>query len=96
MNRFAAAVLATALLATAGPSFAAERYDSKRAGHPLRVIAYVLHPVGVALDYLIFYPAWVIGGHEPFRTLSGREAELPEQHEEVHLRDAELDVAPRR
>ena len=47
-------------------------YDSKRAGHPLRIVAYVLHPVGVALDWLIFRPAWWIGSHDPFYALFGR------------------------
>ena len=55
---------------------AADAYDPRRAGHPLRIAAYALHPVGVILDYLIFRPAWFIGGFEPIRTLVGREPEL--------------------
>jgi hypothetical protein len=47
-------------------------YDSQSAGHPLRIAAYVLHPVGVIVDRLIFRPAWWIGSHEPFHTLFGR------------------------
>jgi len=47
-------------------------YDSKDAGHPLRIAAYVLHPVGVIIDRLIFRPAYWIGSHEPFYTLFGR------------------------
>ncbi|MCP4002662.1 MAG: hypothetical protein GY725_00570 [bacterium] len=50
-------------------------YNPRHAGHPLRVVAYALHPVGVVLDYLIFRPAWYIGGVEPFRTLVGRDLE---------------------
>lgn len=49
-----------------------EEYDSQDAGHPLRIAAYVLHPVGVIIDRLIFRPAWWIGSHEPFYTLFGR------------------------
>lgn len=52
---------------------AAEDYDPMKAGHPLRIVAYAVHPAGVILDYLIFRPAWWIGGHEPIRTLVGRE-----------------------
>jgi hypothetical protein len=64
-------VVATALAATA-----AERtYDPRRAGHPLRIAAYALHPIGVILDWLIFRPAWHIGGVEPIRTLVGRDLE---------------------
>ena len=49
------------------------RYNPRRSGHPLRVIAYALHPVGVIVDTLIFRPAWWVGTHEPFRTLFGVE-----------------------
>jgi hypothetical protein len=62
-----AAVLGFALVADAGPA----RYNPRRAGHPLRIAAYVAHPVGVVLDTLIFHPAWWVGQHEPFRTLFG-------------------------
>jgi len=48
-------------------------YEPDRAGHPLRVVAYVVHPVGVILDYAIFRPAYWIGSHEPLRTLFGQD-----------------------
>ena len=48
-------------------------YDPQRAGHPLRMVAYVLHPVGVIVDVLVLRPAYWIGSHEPLRTLFGRE-----------------------
>jgi hypothetical protein len=67
-----AGFLAFALLALAAPSGAADDYDPKEAGHPLRIAAYVLHPVGVILDTLIFRPAYWLGSHEPLRTLFGR------------------------
>ena len=47
------------------------QYNPRRAGHPLRIVAYAVHPFGVALDYLIFRPAWWIGTHEPLRTIFG-------------------------
>lgn len=47
-------------------------YDAKQAGHPLRIAAYVLHPVGVIFDWVILRPAWWVGSHEPFHTLFGR------------------------
>ena len=46
-------------------------YDPLDAGHPLRVVGYALHPVGVVLDFLLFRPAWYLGTHEPLRTLFG-------------------------
>jgi hypothetical protein len=51
---------------------ASASYEPLRAGHPLRIIAYVLHPIGVILDYAIFRPAYWIGSHEPIRTLVGQ------------------------
>ncbi len=76
MRPIAAATLALALWLPFGA--AASEYDSRRAGHPLRIAAYCLHPVGVILDYLIFRPAWIIGGYEPIRTLVGRDLEIRE------------------
>ena len=63
----AALALLTALPARAGTT----QYNPRRAGHPLRIIAYAVHPVGVFLDYAIFRPAWWLGSHEPLRTIFG-------------------------
>jgi hypothetical protein len=75
MMRVCRPVLASALLAlsllTAAPPAAADEYDPHYAGHPLRILAYVVHPVGVLLDYLIFRPAHWIGNHEPAKTIFG-------------------------
>ncbi len=66
-----ALVIATPLL---GASHArADEYDPQRAGHPVRIIAYILHPVGVAVDYLILRPAHWVGSREPFKTIFGHE-----------------------
>ncbi len=59
-----------ALTLWAGSAGAAE-YDARTSGHPLRIAAFALHPVGVLLDYMIFRPAWWVGQREPFRTLFG-------------------------
>jgi hypothetical protein len=64
------------LLLAAAPALADE-YDSDSAGHPLRIAAYVLHPVGVALEWLIFRPAHWIGSKEPLATIFGHEDETP-------------------
>jgi hypothetical protein len=71
-RRFLAAGLTAVALFVSLPA-AADKYEPKRAGHPLRIIAYVVHPVGVILDYLIFRPAHWIGSHEPIKTLVGHE-----------------------
>lgn len=47
--------------AFATPADADSRYNSKRSGHPLRIIGYVLHPVGYLLDTVIARPLhWVV------------------------------------
>lgn len=72
--RGAALALVLALGASLGAGVAhADEYDPERAGHPLRLLAYVLHPVGVAADYLVFRPAHAIVHYEPFRTIFGHE-----------------------
>jgi hypothetical protein len=58
---FAALLLLASLLAFAPDAARADEYDPHRAGHPLRIAAYVLHPIGVVLDYSIFRPAhWLV------------------------------------
>ena len=59
-----------ALLASSGAA-RADEYDPQRAGHPLRIVAYVLHPVGFMIDYLIMRPAHWVGSHEPYRSMFG-------------------------
>ncbi len=70
----ASTVLLAALLATATPALA-NPYESAKAGHPLRVTAYFLHPVGVVLDVLIFRPAHWVVSHDGLRTLFGHTEE---------------------
>jgi hypothetical protein len=75
------------LLLAAAPVRAQEPYDPERAGHPLRVAAYIAHPVGWLLDRLIFYPAWWIGGHEPLRSIFGHDG-LPGERVDAEVRTA--------
>lgn len=74
LQRFSCALFALALIAfaSAQPS-RADDYDEKSSGHPLRIVAYVLHPVGVAIDYLVLRPAHWLGSHEPLKTIFGHE-----------------------
>jgi hypothetical protein len=50
-----------ALVALGSAAARADDYDPQRAGHPVRIIAYAVHPVGVILDLVIFRPAHWIG-----------------------------------
>ncbi len=76
-----ALLLAAALVVTA--TARADDYDPRTAGHPVRIAAYVLHPVGVLLDYLIFRPAHWIGHREPIRTVVGHERHPADSLEET-------------
>jgi hypothetical protein len=69
--RLLAAMAALVMLLAASP-VTAEEYDETYTGHPLRIVAYILHPVGVILDTLIFRPFHWLGSHEPFKTLTGQ------------------------
>ena len=73
-SRIWLSLVAVALAVALAPAAAqADEYERDRAGHPVRILAYVLHPVGVVLDYLIFRPAHWLGHREPFQTLFGHE-----------------------
>lgn len=55
-----AAIVGFALILT-GETARADPYDPNSAGHPLRILAYVAHPVGVTLDYILLRPAhWIV------------------------------------
>jgi hypothetical protein len=68
----AAAGAMGAVLLLCGATASADEYEPSNAGHPLRVAAYIVHPVGVVYDYLLLRPAFWVGSHDPFRTLFGR------------------------
>lgn len=51
----------------------ADPHDPTRAMHPVRVAAYALHPVGVALDWVLVRPAVWVARQQPFRTIFGYE-----------------------
>ena len=73
-------VLSLALCPASAP---ADSYHTREAGHPMRIAAYALHPIGYALDRLFFYPCWWVGQHEPFRTVFGvRQEYQPVEAEE--------------
>jgi hypothetical protein len=67
-----AGILMVLIIGLASP-VAADEYDEENAGHPLRVIAYILHPVGVVIDYVLLRPAHWLVSHEPLKTLFGHE-----------------------
>ena len=57
MRKFIMAVAAVALLGSAQLSFAggADDYDDSQS-HPLRLAAYIIHPIGYTLEWLVTRP----------------------------------------
>jgi hypothetical protein len=51
----------------------ADEYDPKKAGNPVRISAYILHPVGVLIDYSLMRPCFWVVQREPFSTIFGYE-----------------------
>jgi hypothetical protein len=68
-------VLALTLASASATTTWAHEHDPEESGHPVRVLAYLLHPVGVIIDYVLFRPAHWVVSHEPFQTLFGHEPE---------------------
>jgi hypothetical protein len=75
LRRSLAAVALLTCMALAATSASADEYDARRAGHPLRVVAYLLHPVGVALDWLLFRPAHWAGSQPAYVFLFGHDVD---------------------
>ena len=71
--RWGAVCAAVALMAMSAAPARADDYDPENSGHPLRILAYVLHPVGVVIDTLIFRPAHFLVSYEPLKTLFGHD-----------------------
>jgi hypothetical protein len=69
-RRWIAALFVALALALSSPA-AADEYDTSNAGHPIRLIAYALYPVGVAIDYILLRPAHWLVSYEPLKTIFG-------------------------
>lgn len=71
LRRLAVSLVLALSLVSAGAPALADDYDPQNSGHPVRIVAYILHPVGVLLDTLIFRPAHWLGSKDGFRKLFG-------------------------
>jgi len=90
----ALSLLSLALLLAGSASAGTTRYNPRRSGHPLRVIAYIVHPVGVVADTLLFHPAWWLGTHEPLRSLFGVEVVVDDSAEMARQIHQHTEAAP--
>ena len=71
--RFVAAAVLVTVALTVTPSVRADTYMSAEEGHPLRYVAYIVHPIGVAAEYLVLRPWHKIVSREPYATIFGHE-----------------------
>ncbi len=61
MNKKAAIVLLAAVSISLAAPIAAHRYRSATNDHPLRLVGYALHPVGLVLEFAVMRPVhWVV------------------------------------
>ena len=73
MKRSIAALSLVALLALSGSAWAVpnDEYDDSQS-YPLRVVAYLVSPIGVALEYVLFRPMhWVVSRNDTTETIFG-------------------------
>ena len=61
------------VLGLAGAPALADEYDERHSGHPLRMAAYALYPIGFLIDRLILRPVHWLGSREPFESVFGHE-----------------------
>lgn len=74
LGRLFSALVLTAALGLSPLTAGATPHDPQESGHPVRIAAYVLHPIGVLLDTLIMRPAHWLVHRGPLLTLFGHES----------------------
>lgn len=70
MKRFVFATAIASMLALSVPARAHDAYDDSES-YPLRVVAYVLHPVGWAIEWLVARPIHFLVSQPPIEPISG-------------------------
>ena len=67
------AALSVALVLVLASPAASDEYDASNAGHPVRIVAYLLYPIGVVIDYVLLRPAHWFVSYEPMKSIFGHE-----------------------
>jgi len=65
------AALSLSMIVVLASPAVADEYDPENAGHPLRLVAYILHPVGVLIEYALLRPGHWFVSQEPMKTIFG-------------------------
>ena len=71
--KLVSAAILVAVALTVTPAARAHTYQSAEEGHPLRMVAYLLHPLGVAAEYIILRPWHKIVSRDPFAPIFGHD-----------------------
>ncbi|MDJ0868096.1 MAG: hypothetical protein QNK03_18465 [Myxococcota bacterium] len=73
LRRIAVGLLGLGLVLGMAAPASADDYKRRKSGHPVRIAAYVLHPIGVLFDTILLRPAHWLVTQEPFKTIFGHE-----------------------
>ena len=76
MKRKAALAALTILMASMIVPASAHRYNRVDDGHPLRLVAYALHPIGIGLEYFVMRPVHRFVSQDDNDILFGHKAYL--------------------
>lgn len=74
-------LFAAMLLAFAPGVSSAHEYDRDDSDHPLRLVGYVLHPFGIAAEYLLLRPVHWVVSQKNLDIVFGHEVNEPEGHD---------------
>lgn len=79
MTRKPLMILMIALLLALGSTAMAHRYQRSEDGNPLRLIGYIMHPIGVALEFAIFRPMHELASQPNWDIWLGHQPNLQDQ-----------------
>ncbi len=74
------AILAGALMLAPGRASVHE-YDRDDTDYPLRIVAYVLHPIGIAMEYVILRPIHYLVSQPNSSVVFGHDVTEPEDYD---------------
>jgi len=75
MKRIALVLLSAAFLALVAGSASAHEYDRNDSDHPLRIVSYVVHPIGVFFEYTVTRPVHWLAHQRGFSYVMGHDPE---------------------
>jgi len=92
MSKKLAVALAVVVLASVAAPSMAHRYRRNADDNPMRLIGYVAHPVGLALEYAIFRPVHWLASQSCFDIVMGHRSYKSSDH--THFEWTHGDYSP--